>query len=249
MAVIRPYRRTLRQFADGTYEGHGGWRCIADPRYAEVPHHYIRSFLLLQDDLREIFDYLEPADTNLNCYSYRIHALLLRACVEVEANCKAILRENGYARSGDWTMRDYKKINATHRLSSFKVILPHWTGIQGTRAPFGKWATGGALSWYDAYNASKHDRHAEFSKATLGCLIDSVCGLLSILSAQFMTEDFSGQMYWVRSGSQDGTQRAIGNYFRVSFPTDFPIEQRYDFDWKALKNEPEPFQKFDYASI
>lgn len=41
----------------------------------------------------------------------------------------------------------------------------------------------------------------------------------------------------------------IGNYFRVEFPTDWPMEWRYDFNWEELENEAEPFQKFDYASI
>jgi hypothetical protein len=54
--------------------------------------------------------YVEPADKNLECYSYRIHALLLRACIELEANCKAILKENGYSKGGNWKIDDYKKI-------------------------------------------------------------------------------------------------------------------------------------------
>jgi hypothetical protein len=74
-------------------------------------------FLILLKDLQELFDYVEPADKNLSCYSYRIHALSRRACVEVEANCKAILKENGYTKSGDWNMGDYKKIEKTHLLS------------------------------------------------------------------------------------------------------------------------------------
>jgi hypothetical protein len=37
----------------------------------------------------EAVDYVEPADQNLNTYSFRIHELLMRACIEVEANCKA----------------------------------------------------------------------------------------------------------------------------------------------------------------
>lgn len=54
----------------------------------------MRAFLLVQKDLQELFDYVEPADKKLCCYSYRIHELLMRTCIEVKANCKAILSEN-----------------------------------------------------------------------------------------------------------------------------------------------------------
>lgn len=80
-------------------------------------------------DLQELFDYVEPADKNLECFSYRIHALLLRACVEVEANCKAILKENGYWKAKDMNMNDdYRKIDSTHMLSSYQVRVPNWGG-------------------------------------------------------------------------------------------------------------------------
>ena len=93
MPVSRPYRRTCRLFSDGNYSWSGRLAYIRHPKFAKAPEHYIRAFLLLLKDLYDLFDYVEPADNNIDCYSYRIHALLLRACVEVEANCKAILVE------------------------------------------------------------------------------------------------------------------------------------------------------------
>ena len=106
MPVTCPYRRTCRQFVDGSYSEGGRWQYMLHPKFAQAPEHYVRAFLLLLKDLQELFDYIEPADKNLHCYSYRIHALLLRACVEVEANCKAILKENGYSKSDNWNMDD-----------------------------------------------------------------------------------------------------------------------------------------------
>jgi len=199
--------------------------------------------------LQELFDYVEPADTNLNSYSYRIHALLLRASVEVEANCKAILTENGYVKE-QMTMADYKKINVTHRLSSYQVKVPHWTGTQGLRSPFAAWAIGGTLPWYGAYNASKHDRHTAFSEATFEHAIDACCGLLVVLSAQFETNDFGpGNDHLVFQGPGDGMESGIGGYFRVRFPDDWPLEERYAFNWQDLKNETDPFQTIDYQTL
>ncbi|SRR5258706_11044794 len=83
MVITRPYRRTCRPFRNSDYATDGRWRYIEHPKFAQTPEHYVRAFLLLLKDLQGLFDYVEPADTNLKCYSYRIHALLLRACIEV----------------------------------------------------------------------------------------------------------------------------------------------------------------------
>jgi hypothetical protein len=223
---------------------------MVHPQFAQSPEHYVRAFLIMLKDLQELFDYVEPSDKNLACYSYRIHALLLRACVEVEANCKAILKENGYRRSGDWDMRDYKKIEKTHLLSSYQVRVPNWSGVRATRSPFSAWSAGSSLPWYQAYNTTKHDRHSEFEKATFEHLIDASCGLLVLLSAQFETNDFSpGPTLLATEGSGDGMESGIGGYFRVRFPANWPTELRYDFDWSQLKNDPDPFQAIDYSTI
>ncbi|GAC1656014.1 MAG: hypothetical protein NVS4B3_21320 [Gemmatimonadaceae bacterium] len=111
VGVDRPYRRTSRQFVDGSYGDGGRWQYVLHPKFARAPGQYVRAFLLLQKDLQELFDFVEPAEQNLRCFSYRIHALLLRACIEVQANCKAILVENEYQRrSPDLKIRDYAKI-------------------------------------------------------------------------------------------------------------------------------------------
>ncbi|MBI2331393.1 MAG: hypothetical protein HYU84_04385 [Chloroflexi bacterium] len=250
--VNRPYRRTCRQFVNGRYSG----QYLTHPKFAQSPEHYIRGFLLLQKDLQELFDYIEPADENLVCFSYRVHALLLRACVEVEANCKAILKENGYTKKNkkgeeiDMNMGDYKKINATHHLSSYQVKVPYWNGTKFIRSPFVNWSTGGKLDWYEAYNTAKHDRLSGFKQATFDHLLDACCGVLVILSAQFHREDFSpSSSLLALEGPNDGMESGIGEYFRVKFPDDWSQDLRYDFDWQILKDEPDPFQTIDYSQI
>ena len=80
----------------------------------------------MQNDLVRLFEIIEPADVNLSTYSYRTHALLIRSCIEAEANFKAILKENMYRpanRKGDpihdkrWNIKNYRIINKTHHLS------------------------------------------------------------------------------------------------------------------------------------
>ena len=251
MAIDKPYRRTCRQFIDGSYTKGGKSRYILDPRYAKSPEQYVRAYLILLKDIQNLFDFIEPSDKNSECYSYRIHELLLRSCVEVEANCKAILQENGYTKKRKIDMRDYRKINETHHLSSYKICLPTWHGKANIREPFLMWAGDGkALPWYETYNTTKHNRHEAFESATFNHMIDSVCGLSILLSSQFHTEDFSGTSYRITTeGPGDGMKSAIGGYFRILFPDNWTPEHQYDFDWQILKDELDPFQDFDYSKI
>jgi hypothetical protein len=199
MSITKPYHRNCRPFIDSDYSKGGRWRYIVHPMYAKSPEQYVRAFLLIQKDLETIMDYIEPADKNLKCYSFRIHELLMRACIEVEANFKAILLANGYEKKDkdgatlDLNVDDYKKLEKTHKLSAYKVKFPHWFGKKSDRNPFKSWGKTEQHSpaWYQAYNKTKHNRHEYFHYASFENLIDAVCGLLVLLSSQFYTEDFS----------------------------------------------------------
>ena len=72
---------------------------LLHPKYAKDPRHYVRAFLLVQQDVLELFSYIEPSDANLSTYSHRIQQLLMRSCVEIEANFTAILLDNEYSRA------------------------------------------------------------------------------------------------------------------------------------------------------
>lgn len=248
MSVQKPFRRTVRQFVDGSYDEGGRSGYIEHSKFAKTPEHYIRAFLLIQKDLLELFDFVEPADKNLDCYSYRIHELLMRTCIEVEANCKAILSDNNYVRSGNWNMDDYKKLNPTHRLSSYKIRFPLWHGAQNIVQPFAAWASSsGGLTWYQAYNTTKHDRHAQFESANFRNLLGAVAGLASLLGAQFLRNDFSRVDYIVAGGiPADGFETAIGGYFLIRHPDDWPVGDRYDFNWQALETQTDPFQDLTF---
>lgn len=115
MPLKKPYKRTCRQLLDGTYSNSGNALYLIHKDYATDPQHYIRAFLLLQKDFLELLDYVEPCDQNLPTISFRIHELLTRACIEVEANFTAILKENKYSKNpNDFNIEDYKLINFSH---------------------------------------------------------------------------------------------------------------------------------------
>lgn len=245
VGISKPYRRTVRQLADGSYANGGNARYIRDPLFASDAEHYVRAFMLIQKDLLALFDYVEPSDVNLPTYSYRIHELLTRTCIEVEANFKAILTENGCAQAYD--MRDYVKCEASHFLSQYELRFPVWQGTGHTTRPFLPWASAAPLPWYQAYNHAKHSRHGNFQEANFGNLLDAFSGLVALLSAQFWTEDFSPapDVLSLESRKSD-MECAIGGYLEVKFPTNFPATERYDFDWRILGQEGDRFQPYPY---
>lgn len=246
MVVCKPYRRTIRQFADGTYFQHQ-MSYIKHPKFASEPEHYIRAFSIIQKDLIELFDYIEPDDTHDGCYSYRIHELFMRTCIEIEANFKAILNDNGYARRGNWSIADYRKTEKSHFLSAYQVKFPVWRGGSKLIVPFSQWRRAKSLTWYQDYNLAKHDRHGDFQKANFGNLIKSVAGLVALLSAQFHTEDFSPNPPRLVVGGQNRSfEEAIGGYFQVKFPDKWPIRDRYDFGRHQIDNVIDPFINYPY---
>ncbi|WP_439397244.1 hypothetical protein ACRQ5Q_09115 [Bradyrhizobium sp. PMVTL-01] len=241
MSVLKPFKRTARPEIDGKYSGYGHY--VKHPHYAAEPVHYVRAFEVLQKDLLELFDYVEPADKNSECYSYRIHELHTRACIEVEANCTAILEENNYPGNSNWSMTDYRKLNQTHHLSSFQVRLPIWKGSNNPRTPFAAWKTGGALPWYQAYNSAKHSRHQNFELSNFSNMLDAMCGLVVVLASQFVTIDFGPEGYVAESSPVAGYEMAIGGYFEIKLPDDWAPQDRYSFDWRTISADgANPFQ-------
>lgn len=227
---------------------------IRHPAYGDRPHRWVRAFLLIQQDLVRYLENVEPADANLGTYSLRSADLLVRTCVEVEANLTAILRANTYTKTGNLNMAaDYFKVEKSHFLSQFAVQFPYWDGSQRTRQPFVAWANGSyaQLPWYGAYNNVKHDRAERLQLATFQQLTDAWCGLVAILTAQFLFEDFApGHDARTLEGNGGVFDRefepAIGSFLGVSLPDHVPVSERYEFSWSDLAGQSNPFAKFDY---
>src|SRR5215831_20224802 len=81
----------------------------------------------------------------------------------------------------------------------------------------------------------------------------AVAGLVALLASQFGDYDFEAPHIPVWVGDTlkgDGFETAVGKYFRLKYP-DWPKDERYDFDWKQLENDAEPFEllQFDPAPV
>jgi hypothetical protein len=261
MALSKPLKRTVRQLTNGSYKNDGHWQYLLHPKFATDPQHYNRAFLLIQEDLQKLFEYVEPCDENSDTISLRIQELLIRVCIEIEANFTAILKENNYSNKGNLNLKDdYCLIEFSHKLSSYKVKFPVWRGENHTRRPFENWSNKPnkdwhILKWYQAYNKSKHDRQSHFDKATFDTLLNAVSGLVILLSAQFMDENYFPNSKSIGiSGNYSydydpAMETAIGGYFRVQFPEDWLEEEKYGFKWKEIASLNEPVDKIDYDDI
>lgn len=237
MRIKKPYYRTIRPFISNLYTGID---YINHIDYVKFPERYIKPFNMLQKDLINLFDFVEPSEINLRCYSFRIQELLIRSCIEIEANFKAILKANNYKRldkktsepvaEKHWKIIDYAKLEESHKLSHYEVKIPNFHGDGAIRRPFLKWRNytdkkDSTLQWYSDYNAVKHDRVENFKKANFDSLLDAICGLLLILSSQFYTESFNdshetGNYILSVQASEPRTSKvkAIGDYFMIDFP-------------------------------
>ena len=155
---------------------------IRHPAYAYRAHRWVRAYVL-QDDLVEYLESVEPADVNLETYLLRAADLLIRACIEVEANLAAILRANTYTKVGSLNMdKGHSKVGEVALSSQFSVQFPHWDGSHrqhGSLSACGRTGPDQPLAWYQAYNAVKHDRAEHLVDATFGHLTDAWCGCVA----------------------------------------------------------------------
>lgn len=86
--IFTPYYRIYRKNHCGNDE------YVLDNRYADDADLLYRAYQMLEQDLREFFQYVEPSDEHEKVFSLRAYGLLLRAATEFETNCKRILAKN-----------------------------------------------------------------------------------------------------------------------------------------------------------
>lgn len=254
MSIARPYKRLWRPLKGYTPLSLS-WTVIGKNvlslKYLESDlfvnqqekQSYLTTAHLIIRDLYELFNYVQPHDDNLNVYSHRIYELLLRTATEFEANCKAILKDNGYTVHGNMTITDYYRIAAVAKLSDYVVTFGRWESNHDFK-PFASWngATYAPLTWYQGYNNVKHDRNLNFSYANLTNLMDAIAGLLCILHAQF-GEDMAEVCFEQIMAIQNDQQKVVTGTFVIQAPT-FTDADKYEFIWDVLKTDPNPVQKY-----
>jgi hypothetical protein len=134
-----------------------------------------------------IFENIEPAAGNLHVYGHKVRELLLLAAMEAEASWAAILKANGYPPKDRLNTTDYVKLLDPMLLDSFSLALTSYPEFPSF-APLRDWdpkRPTQSLAWYDAYNATKHNREERLDAATLERAIHAVGATVIMFYAQF----------------------------------------------------------------
>ena len=258
MGLSKPYYRIARPKAYIP-------NYVTDDRYAFDRLQLSRAYVNIEKQLRDIFNHIEPAEANKNTFSFELYTLLLRACTEVELNCKEILEANGATPQGQFfTMNDYMKLEKSSLLSKYTAVFPNWRQknsltkkveyVKKEFRPFANFDTVIAKSpdWYGAYNQVKHNREDNLEKANLENCMNAVAGILVLLYSQFgsqciETYGSSGVSFIDFDEDYDDLFDA-DVIFEINPPqiTDWDAAELYDFNWNVLESSPEPFEKFNF---
>jgi len=237
------------------------FKYMLDDRYCSERSSLCRAYRIIQDDLEKLFDYIEPCENNKNAYSHRTFELLLRGATEVEANCKGILKANGY-RPGctHMTMNDYYKIEQATKLSEYQVNLQCWHPRPLELKPFENWGatpsgitTSGSvgnhsLLWYQAYNAAKHNRDTNFHESNLLNVVNCIAGLLCLLYSQFEYQ-FVNPYQSTFTYTQDPETEMMsfnGVIFTIKPPKTWTDSEKYQFTWNSSSGSSSRCNQFTF---
>lgn len=143
---------------------------------------------ILIEKLDALFIYIEPSPEGLKAYSHKTRELLILACTEVENIWKQYMTIAGVQPAGaNFNTNDYVKLLNSLSLSEFEVSLKPYNTVNSCK-PFGSWNPARptqSLTWYDAYNKTKHDRSSHFKEATLEACIQSVCANIVLFCVRY----------------------------------------------------------------
>lgn len=235
LGILKPFYRITRPVSSCNH------KYILDSRYANDRSMLCRAYILIEDDLKELFEFVEPADANLATYSHRIYELFLRSSTEFETNCKAILYANGYTTKGMLNIKDYHKIDTITKLSEYEIYINIWGSNRKLFQPFKDWKNGYILNWYQNYNLVKHDRNINFHFASMENLLNAVAGLYAILFAQFNFYALGPYQETEMLCSNDNNEIYLSDSLFSIKPPIWNDSDHYDFDWDAIKNQNDPF--------
>jgi len=214
---------------------------FVDSRRTPVAKRFLESFEILKRDLQRLFEFIEPCPDNYSTFSHRTFDLILRACTEIESNCKQILRANKHT-IDDVNILRFSDLNGPMKLSEYVVCCPAIDFPDFS--PFEAFAHAKRKHrsplWFRAYNEAKHDRANFFSSASLKNVIESIGAVYIILSAQYGYH-FDGGL-----GSISGVSVGPPKYFSLRSHPSWSTDESYKFDWATLLSTNKPY---DYHPV
>lgn len=149
----------------------------------------------LTRQLDRICQTIQPVPSNYSAFGHDIRNLLILACAEVETHWRGVLAANGVNKDR-YSTQDYVALRRAMKLDEYSVTFPNYPWLEDI-SPFRGWGSSGRptqeLEWYAAYNAVKHNREAEFEKATLLHVFEALSACVVMMAAQFGLSSGLGQ--------------------------------------------------------
>jgi hypothetical protein len=145
---------------------------------------YVGSFDLLVRDIKQVLEFVEPTDANAATYSHRLYAILLRICTDFESLARDLLIGQGCKKDiSKLNVNDYRTLEPRLQLERVKIDFLLWRPTPRRVLPFKGWSRASPpLSWYNDYNAVKHNRQAEFPRANLSSVVEAIAAQFALIS-------------------------------------------------------------------
>lgn len=168
---------------------------VIEKGYAEAHWDY---YLLLEDDLREILEYIEPCNDNFQTYGPKLVKLLLAAGSEIDVAFKDLIRikdpEALNMRGDRVNMSFFRKFAQTNLCQEFFGVETGIARSQFSCIPWDAWwktskgntdpiPTESSLPWWTAYNNVKHHRTENYNQATLNNVLEAMAALFILIGS------------------------------------------------------------------
>jgi hypothetical protein len=168
--------------------------------------------LALERDVERISRYVEFHEDNFACFSVELARVLLAAGAESDVVAKQVCVAADPTSTADNIHQYREQLVPVHpKLAAFTVLLPRF-GL--TLKPWDEWnQPDGVPVWWTAYNKTKHERHAEFRRANLKNVLNSVAALLVMVLYLYRTKAERGQLLPSTQLFRPGPQNFGGSEF------------------------------------
>ncbi|MBS7327929.1 MAG: hypothetical protein KIG68_04155 [Oxalobacter sp.] len=167
-----------------------------------------RELKILIEKLHEILMYIEPDPICLQSYGHKIRELLILACTECENTWTAYIRLSGNKKQR-LTTNEYIALKDKLFLAEYRIkFLNHPITID--LEPFKLWNVKKpteSLSWYNAYNQTKHNREDFFNKATLENCLNAIAANIVLFCVRYSPYDLNEE--------SDLCSKLINEYFSI----------------------------------
>lgn len=141
---------------------------------------------ILIDKLHEVLLFVEPDINGLQAYGHKIRELLILACTEVESSWISYFRLANQD-NVRLTTNDYVKLNEKLRLFEYQICFKNYP-FNLKMMPFLDWDVSNptrSLTWYDAYNKTKHNKAESFSCATLNSCFQAIAANIVMFCVRY----------------------------------------------------------------